>query len=45
MIEGEVEQQQQSVEKLPIEQLRWIGGSTLTENFEDIYDLDEFISQ
>ena len=42
MIEDE---EQQHVEKLPIEQLRWIGGSTITENFNDIYDLDELINQ
>jgi len=45
MAEEEQTQQQQADENLSIEQPRWIGGSTLVKNFEDIYDLDELINQ
>jgi hypothetical protein len=37
--------QQQADENLSTEQPRWIGGSTLVNKFEDIYDLDELINQ
>ena len=39
-----VEENQQD-ENLSIEQQRWIGGSTLVDQFEDIYNLDELINQ
>ncbi|CAF2896207.1 unnamed protein product [Rotaria sp. Silwood2] len=38
-----VEELQQN-ENLSIEQSRWIGGSTVVHQFEDIYDLDELIN-
>jgi hypothetical protein len=44
MVEEE-EQQQQENESLPIDFPRWIAGSTLVNNFEDIYDLDELINR
>jgi hypothetical protein len=41
----EEEEQQQENENLSIDHPRWIGGSTLVNKFEDIYDLDELINQ
>ncbi|CAF1134592.1 unnamed protein product [Adineta steineri] len=41
---AEEEQQQQQQENLSTEQLRWIGGSTFVDKFEDIYDLDKLIN-
>jgi len=41
----EEEEQQQQNESLSIDFPRWIGGSTLVNNFDDIYDLDELINQ
>lgn len=45
MAEEEEQQQQQENENLTIDLPRWIGGSTLVENFEDIYDLEDLINQ
>ncbi len=43
--EQQQQQQQQQNENLIIDHPRWVGGSTLVNNFEDIYDLDELINQ
>ncbi len=40
-----VEVEQQKTENLTIEHPRWIGGSILINDFEDIYDLDDLINQ
>ncbi len=45
LIMVEEEQQQQQDESLSIEHPRWIGGSILVNNFEDIYDLDQLINR
>ncbi|CAF4747654.1 unnamed protein product [Rotaria socialis] len=37
-------EEHQQIENLPVEQPRWIGGSTLVRQFEDFYDLDEPIN-
>jgi hypothetical protein len=45
MVEEQEQQQQQQNENPSIEHPRWIGGSTLVNKFEDIYELDELINQ
>lgn len=45
MAEEQQQENENENEKIPIDHPRWIGGSTLVENFEDLYDLDDLINQ